>query len=146
MMGDDYRKWGLLDVARAIDLIGKILAWIRDLRHSTTESIDNEKARTRELSDAMLKFNNERLARNGGSLWVAEQARPLGLLDSLAVVEGSFIDAVLEEAIPKLGSGVSRKGLDGRYWLPSQRDAWGCLLYTSPSPRDRQRSRMPSSA
>ena len=24
--------------------------------------------------------------------------------------------------------------------------AWGCLLYTSPSPRDRTRSRMPSSA
>ena len=23
---------------------------------------------------------------------------------------------------------------------------WSCLLYTSPSPRDRQRSRMPSSA
>ena len=23
---------------------------------------------------------------------------------------------------------------------------WGCLLYTSPSPRDRQKSRMPSSA
>ena len=23
---------------------------------------------------------------------------------------------------------------------------WGCLLYTSPSPRDRTRSRMPSSA
>ena len=25
-------------------------------------------------------------------------------------------------------------------------NAWGCLLYTSPSPRDRTRSRMPSSA
>ena len=25
-------------------------------------------------------------------------------------------------------------------------DAWSCLLYTSPSPRDRTRSRMPSSA
>ena len=25
-------------------------------------------------------------------------------------------------------------------------DDWGCLLYTSPSPRDRTRSRMPSSA
>ena len=25
-------------------------------------------------------------------------------------------------------------------------DSWGCLLYTSPSPRDRQKSRMPSSA
>ena len=24
--------------------------------------------------------------------------------------------------------------------------SWGCLLYTSPSPRDRQKSRMPSSA
>ena len=28
----------------------------------------------------------------------------------------------------------------GRYWSE------GCLLYTSPSPRDRQKSRMPSSA
>ena len=27
-----------------------------------------------------------------------------------------------------------------------QRFYWGCLLYTSPSPRDRTRSRMPSSA
>ena len=25
-------------------------------------------------------------------------------------------------------------------------DLWTCLLYTSPSPRDRQKSRMPSSA
>ena len=25
-------------------------------------------------------------------------------------------------------------------------DNWHCLLYTSPSPRDRQKSRMPSSA
>ena len=25
-------------------------------------------------------------------------------------------------------------------------EVWGCLLYTSPSPRDRQKSRMPSSA
>ena len=27
-----------------------------------------------------------------------------------------------------------------------ERDSWNCLLYTSPSPRDRTRSRMPSSA
>ena len=27
-----------------------------------------------------------------------------------------------------------------------QHTAYGCLLYTSPSPRDRQKSRMPSSA
>ena len=34
--------------------------------------------------------------------------------------------------------------------IPNEREAWkvyeGCLLYTSPSPRDRTRSRMPSSA
>ena len=34
-------------------------------------------------------------------------------------------------------------------WQHSTEDEWddlGCLLYTSPSPRDRQKSRMPSSA
>ena len=29
---------------------------------------------------------------------------------------------------------------------PSRGQAYSCLLYTSPSPRDRQKSRMPSSA
>ena len=33
---------------------------------------------------------------------------------------------------------VSDPGIKGK--------AWDCLLYTSPSPRDRQKSRMPSSA
>ena len=33
--------------------------------------------------------------------------------------------------------------LQGAYLLPG---LWDCLLYTSPSPRDRQKSRMPSSA
>ena len=32
--------------------------------------------------------------------------------------------------------------MDELFWY----DAYGCLLYTSPSPRDRTRSRMPSSA
>ena len=32
-------------------------------------------------------------------------------------------------------------------WLHGEgKSRWGCLLYTSPSPRDRTRSRMPSSA
>ena len=30
--------------------------------------------------------------------------------------------------------------------VPEGEEAWICLLYTSPSPRDRQKSRMPSSA
>ena len=35
-----------------------------------------------------------------------------------------------------------------RHWLKKEEPKWAniCLLYTSPSPRDRQKSRMPSSA
>ena len=33
-----------------------------------------------------------------------------------------------------------------RYDITINALPWGCLLYTSPSPRDRQKSRMPSSA
>ena len=42
------------------------------------------------------------------------------------------------------------KGLDRHHLLMEHYEAlittWDCLLYTSPSPRDRTRSRMPSSA
>ena len=31
-------------------------------------------------------------------------------------------------------------------WSARKKECYGCLLYTSPSPRDRTRSRMPSSA
>ena len=34
----------------------------------------------------------------------------------------------------------------GPQWTAEAASAWTCLLYTSPSPRDRTRSRMPSSA
>jgi len=129
-MGDDYQPWGEKDVKRLSALNAIENAWLRACRHSSTESIDNERTRTRELSEALFTFNNERLARNGGTLWVTEQAAPLALIDNLTVVESSFIDTVLESAIPALGSGVSRKGLDGKYWLPSQRDAWRIIEWS----------------
>lgn len=121
-MPDDFRKWGLLDVERASELIAKIVAWVRDLRHSRTESIDNEEARTHELAAAIRKFNNDRLAPTTGTYWVAHQT-PLKLLDRLTVVDGAFIDRVLAKAIPAYDNGVRRLYLDGKYWLPSQRDA-----------------------
>ena len=43
----------------------------------------------------------------------------------------------------------SKKTCLSEEWLNELSDAfraWCCLLYTSPSPRDRTRSRMPSSA
>ena len=59
-----------------------------------------------------------------------------------------------------VGAGWHRPEFDGfSEWLPTRERVaqtsealelittlWGCLLYTSPSPRDRTRSRMPSSA
>ena len=46
---------------------------------------------------------------------------------------------------------LSSRGIDYKYKVNNRQAAWlfpagGCLLYTSPSPRDRQKSRMPSSA
>ena len=38
------------------------------------------------------------------------------------------------------------RSLKGMVWLELSWQAEACLLYTSPSPRDRTRSRMPSSA
>ena len=127
---DDFRQWGLLDVARASNLIAKTVAWVRDLRHSATETIENEQARTRELSEALLAFNNERLARNGGTLWASQQALPLSLIDSLTAVESRFIDEVLAKALPGYGKGVLRIPMDGKYYLPSQRDAWRIIEWS----------------
>ena len=41
-----------------------------------------------------------------------------------------------------IGNGVGELGVER---VPNE-ECRGCLLYTSPSPRDRQKSRMPSSA
>ena len=45
----------------------------------------------------------------------------------------------------RLGSHAARAALAGLGFVKRE-DAMTCLLYTSPSPRDRQKSRMPSSA
>ena len=114
-MGDDFRKYGLKDVARASDLIGKIVAWVRDLRHSVTESIDNEVARTRELSEALTKFNTERLGAPSPDV-------PPFDLGPLETRTGQWMENTLNLAIPNFDSGVSRRPLDSKYYLCSQDD------------------------
>ena len=67
-------------------------------------------------------------------------SEPLGgLIDSLGVKHAPEEGELVTDAI------VILKTIDpkGRVGL---RMAYSCLLYTSPSPRDRTRSRMPSSA
>ena len=57
------------------------------------------------------------------------------LYGDIVGVEGDIM------VIPANSRLAGREGLDER-----MQEAAGCLLYTSPSPRDRTRSRMPSSA
>ena len=71
-----------------------------------------------------------------------------GLNDgALALVEGAFFDPALGFLQFQPGQPLEflleLLGCDQEFWV-----GWaaGCLLYTSPSPRDRQKSRMPSSA
>ena len=58
----------------------------------------------------------------------------------------NFKDAVERnrKKIPSVHKKLKNAGV--KYVLSSWIDLHGCLLYTSPSPRDRQKSRMPSSA
>ena len=77
------------------------------------------------------------------------------------VTEGPFDSTFIRNAIAMCGADadVSRWGISNPVWIydnePRNREITnriaktidaGCLLYTSPSPRDRTRSRMPSSA
>jgi len=60
-------------------------------------------------------------------------------------------DTRLEQIAAKYGSTIAYKPLDiaalfGRTGGVLPKDRHPCLLYTSPSPRDRTRPRMPSSA
>ena len=66
-------------------------------------------------------------------------------------VTGEPVPNVSEEAVSVIGS----RAVMGMVGMPNEKPkkvstgrpaGWHCLLYTSPSPRDRQKSRMPSSA
>ena len=48
--------------------------------------------------------------------------------------------------VGKMGGGMSTKRKDMASGYYEDDMGMNCLLYTSPSPRDRQKSRMPSSA
>ena len=75
----------------------------------------------------------------GGGAWcsaVVEQTKRMGFGGAIWPVHPRAKTVAGYEAFPSIDD------------LPGTPDAVfiGCLLYTSPSPRDRQKSRMPSSA
>ena len=75
---------------------------------------------------------------DGGESWkkVFEHANESAFFDAVAAISSTHLIAMSDP-------------VDDRILLVESTDAgetWTCLLYTSPSPRDRTRSRMPSSA
>ena len=74
---------------------------------------------------------------------VADEIQALGLKVrgrqlGWVTAEGTLRDAYRTLLTTRVGDRV--------VWLLSRDETSTCLLYTSPSPRDRQKSRMPSSA
>ena len=65
-------------------------------------------------------------------------------LDGFKVPDESIIKTI--EILEKRKLGNKKINFRLKDWGVSRQRYWGCLLYTSPSPRDRTRSRMPSSA
>ena len=67
---------------------------------------------------------------------------------SLGIIGGGQLALMLTEAAKKrdLEVCVQTKSCDDPAGLKADHVIEACLLYTSPSPRDRTRSRMPSSA
>ena len=73
----------------------------------------------------------------GGPLSVSDTRIKLDLLEK-------FMDASEENGIPRVEDFNKGNNFGCGYFQVTEKN--GCLLYTSPSPRDRQKSRMPSSA
>ena len=67
--------------------------------------------------------------------------RPVGH----TTTQSCYKKVMREEYIPPHRSHYG-EGYINRYYDTEEVPCWTCLLYTSPSPRDKHRSRMPSSA
>ena len=76
-----------------------------------------------------------------GILWLSGKSQTMAELSIVGVLVTSVLLTVYfkDVSYPKFLTTFSR-------WLAAICLAYICLLYTSPSPRDRTRSRMPSSA
>ena len=77
-------------------------------------------------------------SREGGDPWIVHTVPPF--IIGLPKIE-------LEDCVVYIVYMLRQQGYEVRYTYPNLLYiSWNCLLYTSPSPRDRQKSRMPSSA
>ena len=70
------------------------------------------------------------------NLWLQMSDVTISYNGKIAIFVGAFFTILLGSGLMSLAYFSSKNGFDDQV----------CLLYTSPSPRDRTRSRMPSSA
>jgi len=87
-----------------------------------------------------------RAAARGGFTTICCMPNTEPPIDTKATVEFIKEKAAAEGVIRVLPIGCITKGRRGEEMVDMGELAEACLLYTSPSPRDRTRSRMPSSA
>ena len=84
--------------------------------------------------------------------WIDPELESHRLTDNLRKVTAMMRkvhDVVLEEDMPMVNQvymDMVERGFAEEIPQNELHPSWSCLLYTSPSPRDRQKSRMPSSA
>ena len=81
--------------------------------------------------------------KDGAKTWVFTLKKNLKFSNGEAVLPSSFVNGWKRALDSKLASEVA---YHGDFIAGMNAYSTGCLLYTSPSPRDRQKSRMPSSA
>ena len=71
----------------------------------------------------------------------------LGVVKNLISSDNKISTVDKEQAMKLIEQDIAEmKEVSSRWRADMKSDSWLCLLYTSPSPRDRQKSRMPSSA
>ena len=128
------------DVSLLRSCIGPCQRLLEAARQAGMLVIHTREGHMPDLSDAPIA----KIERGKPSLRIGS-AGPMGRI----LIRGEPGHGIIPELTPKEGEVVIDKPGKGAFYrtdLQQELQAKGCLLYTSPSPRDRQKSRMPSSA
>ena len=99
-------------------------------------------------SGALEKRIAEEGVDSSADLYITADAGRCGAMDAKGLLQGGLSSATIKASVPKNFRTNKWVGVAKRariiYYSPER--VSGCLLYTSPSPRDVEESRMPSSA